>query len=400
MKRTEPRDRSGGSDETPGRVRSATAELDFAWPPSAEDLEGCGIVRLDHDGDSPAMPRVFVRLADVLAPDDAPAAGRRPSTLPAPHAARARHWGVERPDEAFPFRVDGDDDVVTTSAGETWRAALSLIAGLSLAFLSYAQFRGAHSHALATMVEAARQGPEPFMEPPAAGAESDALLLNRPDDSSTRKARSGVLAPVRAALAELAEEAPAAVSRAEALASAAIAETFDTRPRAETAIETAKPQLAVTAASVIEREDRLAMALPPPVVPVAALHVDPVPGERAPGEPIASEPLPGEEAHIRAALTRWRTAYSALDATAAREVWPSVDARALARAFQDLKSQELRFDRCDLTVNGGSAQAACSGQAVYVPRVGNQSPRATPREWTFELKKLDQRWTIASARAS
>jgi len=135
-------------------------------------------------------------------------------------------------------------------------------------------------------------------------------------------------------------------------------------------------------------------------VPVAALHVDPVPGERAPGELIASEPVPGEEAHIRAALTRWRTAYSALDASAAREVWPSVDARALARAFQDLKSQELRFDRCDLTVNGGSAQAACSGQAVYVPRVGNQSPRATPREWTFELKKLDQRWTIASARAS
>jgi hypothetical protein len=73
---------------------------------------------------------------------------------------------------------------------------------------------------------------------------------------------------------------------------------------------------------------------------------------------------------------------------------------ALERAFQDLKSQDLRFDRCDLTVDGGRAQAACSGRAIYVPRVGNQSPKAAPREWTFELQKLDERWTIASARAS
>jgi hypothetical protein len=112
------------------------------------------------------------------------------------------------------------------------------------------------------------------------------------------------------------------------------------------------------------------------------------------------DPLPADEDHIRAALARWRTAYSALDASAAREVWPSVDARALARAFQTLKSQELRFDRCHLTVNGGSARAACTGHAIYVPRVGKQSPRATPHEWTFELTKSDQRWTIASARSS
>ena len=81
-------------------------------------------------------------------------------------------------------------------------------------------------------------------------------------------------------------------------------------------------------------------------------------------------------------------------------MWPSVDARALERAFHALKSQELHFDRCDLTVNGGSARAACTGRAVYVPRIGKQSPRATSREWTFELKKSDERWTIASARSS
>jgi hypothetical protein len=105
-----------------------------------------------------------------------------------------------------------------------------------------------------------------------------------------------------------------------------------------------------------------------------------------------------DEVDIRSALTRFRTAYSQLDARAARDVWPSVDARALERAFQSLKSQDLRFDRCDLTVNGTRAQASCRGRATYVPRIGDQSPRFTAREWTFELRKADERWTIASAR--
>jgi hypothetical protein len=105
-----------------------------------------------------------------------------------------------------------------------------------------------------------------------------------------------------------------------------------------------------------------------------------------------------DEADIRSTLTRFRTAYSQLNARAARDVWPSVDARALERAFQSLKSQDLRFESCDLTVNGSRAKAACKGRAVYVPRIGDQSPRLTDREWTFELRKADERWTIASAR--
>lgn len=105
-----------------------------------------------------------------------------------------------------------------------------------------------------------------------------------------------------------------------------------------------------------------------------------------------------DEVDIRSTLTRFRTAYSQLDARAARDVWPSVDARALERAFHSLKSQELRFDRCSLTVTGARAQAACTGRATYVPRIGDQSPRLTSREWTFELRKADERWTIASAR--
>ena len=106
-----------------------------------------------------------------------------------------------------------------------------------------------------------------------------------------------------------------------------------------------------------------------------------------------------DEDDIRSTLTRFRTAYSQLNASAARDVWPSVDARALERAFQSLKSQDLRFDSCKMTVTGLRAQAACKGRAVYVPRIGDQSPRFTAREWNFELRKADERWTIASARS-
>ena len=105
-----------------------------------------------------------------------------------------------------------------------------------------------------------------------------------------------------------------------------------------------------------------------------------------------------DEADIRSTLTRFRTAYSQLDAGAARDVWPSVDARALERAFQSLKSQDLRFDSCKMTVTGARAQAACKGRAVYVPRIGDQSPRFTAREWAFELRKADEQLDDRSAR--
>ena len=144
---------------------------------------------------------------------------------------------------------------------------------------------------------------------------------------------------------------------------------------------------------------------PPASAPVATLAALPEP--TAAGSAAASAAAGRRRPHRSRAtttkrtsdptLTRFRTAYSQLDARAARDVWPSVDARALERAFQSLKSQELRFDRCSMTVTGARAQAACKGRAIYVPRIGDQSPRFTAREWTFELRKADERWTIASA---
>ena len=90
----------------------------------------------------------------------------------------------------------------------------------------------------------------------------------------------------------------------------------------------------------------------PTPAPVAAAAARPEPlAKAAPSSPVASTPVAAvltdtasDEADIQSTLTRFRTAYSQLNASAARDVWPSVDARALERAFQSLKSQDLRFD--------------------------------------------------------
>jgi len=267
------------------------------------------------------------------------------------------------------------------------RAAVAVAAGLSLALLSYLQFRSARADATglvtavaeATTASLDRHGPDPVMEIPAAIAARIAPpsgLGRRLVERVASSRASEPDAPVGATLAQLATDVIDEVRAPHATETPLPAMTVESRSTAESAIEP-RPEPIV---AVIDH--RPAVAEP---MAAAAVRVDPV---------------RGDEDHIRAALTQWRTAYSALDASAARKIWPTVDARALERAFQDLKSQDLRFDRCDLTVDGGRAQAACSGRAIYVPRVGNQSPKATPREWTFELQKLDERWTIASARAS
>jgi hypothetical protein len=117
-------------------------------------------------------------------------------------------------------------------------------------------------------------------------------------------------------------------------------------------------------------------------------------------QPRPGNDVPRDEDRIRTTLAQLRTAYSQLDAGAAREVWPSVDVEALARAFEGLRSQELRFDHCDVTVEGTRARAACTGEAVYVPRVGAPRFSSAARAWTFELRRLRERWMIASGRAS
>ena len=46
-------------------------------------------------------------------------------------------------------------------------------------------------------------------------------------------------------------------------------------------------------------------------------------------------------------------------------VWPGVNQRALANAFQGLSAQTVSLGRCDVRVNGATARAECAGTASW-----------------------------------
>lgn len=102
---------------------------------------------------------------------------------------------------------------------------------------------------------------------------------------------------------------------------------------------------------------------------------------------------------ISAALEHLQLAYARRDAALAKAVWPTVDERALARAFDGLRSQSVRFDRCQLTVAGSAGEVECRGITTYVPRVGGRYQRTESRQWTFRVQKGDDSWVITSAAA-
>jgi hypothetical protein len=203
------------------------------------------------------------------------------------------------------------------------------------------------------------------------------------------------------------------------------------RPLVSAAAATAGPALSEKAARVPSspltiagnadvRRGRIAdisrMALPTPAI--ESLPVPPTPpadtasaaasaaasalpkGDAAETVPAPSSKARDEERNIYQVVQQYERAYEQLDVDAARAIWPSVDARALARAFDGLKEQQLEFSSCRVTVEAaeaGKATVICGGRASYVTRVGHHAMRTEPREWTFRLRKIDANWLIAKA---
>jgi hypothetical protein len=152
---------------------------------------------------------------------------------------------------------------------------------------------------------------------------------------------------------------------------------------------------------------------PPPSVPAAAppvaAELPPVP---SPAPSSASPPPPAAPARAAASaiesntrgientLARYRRAFSTLDASAAVKVWPTVNERNLARAFERLQEQDVSFDGCKIDLNTDTrAEATCKGRARYVPRVGSREPRVDLRQWRFSLVKVRDEWLIGAVDA-
>lgn len=128
-----------------------------------------------------------------------------------------------------------------------------------------------------------------------------------------------------------------------------------------------------------------------PSTEIAAVH-PPTPAPRIP--PIA------DEARIHETLGAYAGAYDRLDALAAQAVWPTVDRRALSRAFSALEAQSIELGACDIRTNGTTATAICRGNASYVTKVGRRERQEEPRRWDFTLQKTGDRWSISSVTTS
>jgi len=110
--------------------------------------------------------------------------------------------------------------------------------------------------------------------------------------------------------------------------------------------------------------------------------------------PAEVSPVVRDREAVGAVLDRYRRALSDLDPATAQAVWPSVNVKALERAFSQLESQRLEFSQCALSLSTASATASCSGTAEYVPKVGSKTPRVESRTWSFSLQQLGDRWVI------
>jgi hypothetical protein len=119
-------------------------------------------------------------------------------------------------------------------------------------------------------------------------------------------------------------------------------------------------------------------------------------GNALPNTSPASSSRPPDDAGVRSVLARYQSAYSQLDADAARAVWPALDRRALARAFEGLASQRVDLGACDVRVMGEMAQAECVGSATWTPKVGGGS-HSQRRRWEFRLRNSASSWQIVSA---
>jgi hypothetical protein len=150
---------------------------------------------------------------------------------------------------------------------------------------------------------------------------------------------------------------------------------------------------------VLNAPDVRTLPIPTTATPVQGLPTveRPAPPERA---TLTERQTPNDEQQVRQVLQRYRQAYGTLNARSAQDVWPGVDAAALARAFDALESQELTFDDCRIAVTGSEAMATCHGSARFVPKVGGRAARTEARVWDFRLRKTAAGWQIASARVA
>lgn len=180
-----------------------------------------------------------------------------------------------------------------------------------------------------------------------------------------------------------------------------------TAPWASRADGETGPPTALAAAIQLAPDVEMSASIPPPAAGVSPVVAGASATASSPAEPsrststnvsvqAAAEPS-GRELETRAiedVLERYRNAFNRLDAGAASMVWPTVDEKTLARAFERLRYQNVFFSSCQIVLGAMFAEATCIGSARYEPKVGSRATRPEARRWRFGLRKSGGAWLI------
>jgi hypothetical protein len=126
----------------------------------------------------------------------------------------------------------------------------------------------------------------------------------------------------------------------------------------------------------------------------------PRPEPEAPASAAVDRALTTERDAVLRTLHQYEQAFEGLNVNATAEIWPSVDRRALGRAFSTLKSQGLNFDDCSIVWDESTATAQCDGTLEFVRRVGRPVPFTSQQRWIFRMRKMGSDWRIEDVTAS
>ena len=193
-------------------------------------------------------------------------------------------------------------------------------------------------------------------------------------------------------------------------------------PRQAEALEKTEPAAEVTAKPAPTSGDARATPdvartdtamLPPPTLPEALAEPGRI-GEAM--GPVAALPRTGamtemreitprdriyqrESSALAQVLGHYEQAYDRLDATRAAVIWPSVNERALSRAFARLQTQDLDFGNCTFAVSTSDAAARCAGVLRYARRIGDTALKTEQHVWTIEFARAGETWQIVKISA-
>jgi hypothetical protein len=174
--------------------------------------------------------------------------------------------------------------------------------------------------------------------------------------------------------------------------------SFEPAPAVKTAAINSTPLLSVSEPS--SSAAALVHAPPPPARTETTLAYLSRPTPRVPAVqvPDPNLDLQKQQQVVLQILREYTRAFERMDVQAAKAVWPSLDDRALQRAYQQLDGQHLQLASCGVSISGVDANARCRGNATYRPKVGSRVLHVTEREWTFNLSRGAGGWQIVNAR--